>query len=701
MKRIFLVLLGLVCGMLLHAQQINIACVGNSITYGSGVVNREKNSYPAQLQAMLGDRYRVMNFGKSGATLLKKGNRPYWDTDEYAASLKSSPNLVFIKLGTNDSKAVNRPFFDQLEDDMKSLIHSYQQLPSAPRVVLLLPLPAFTSDSNGINGTVIREQIIPHVQRVAYETGVELVDLYQLFIDREDLLPDRVHPSSLGATVMAKRLYEVVVSESVAAPNWSRFTPASAASGNFYGYQMTSFTWKTRQVHIVKPKRTALGKPWIWRARFFGHEPQLDVSLLERGFHVVYCDAAELFGNAQAVQLWNAFYAELQRVGLHKKAVLEGMSRGGVYMYNWALANKEKVACIYADAAVLDLKSWPGGKGIGPGSAADWALFLEDYGLTEATAAEFRGSPLDNAEKIGRLGIPLLHVVGDADEVLPLPENTAPFEKRVRAVGGNITVTHKAGVGHHPHSLANPSPITDFVLRHTNRKVNFAALPAPASEYRSGAGWTEKADWWAQARDIDSMLAHHEKYDIVFLGNSITQGIAGNRPHVTHTPGRAAFNQVFSGHSWLSAGISGDRTQHVLWRLQHGAIKDHPPKCIVLTIGVNNFPDDDAGEIAVGIVKIKEWIQVNLPRTKLLLLGPLPAGTKPDDWRRIRYNEVHAKLATALKKTDRYIRLDKTVILPDGTLNPAYYSSDGIHLLEDGYRVWAEALKNEIDKLKL
>ncbi|MBU7578662.1 MAG: hypothetical protein KAF40_11425, partial [Flavihumibacter sp.] len=126
------------------AVPIRIACVGNSITYGSGVVNREKNSYPAQLQSMLGADYIVRNFGLGGTTLLKNGNKPYWESAQFQQSLEFQPDIVFIKLGTNDSKAVNRPFLKEFNKDLQALIKKYQDLASRPRVVLLLPMPSLS-----------------------------------------------------------------------------------------------------------------------------------------------------------------------------------------------------------------------------------------------------------------------------------------------------------------------------------------------------------------------------------------------------------------------------------------------------------------------------------------------------------------------------------------------------------------------------
>lgn len=244
--------------------------------------------------------------------------------------------------------------------------------------------------------------------------------------------------------------------------------PADKQLGKFCGFEMATFTFNGRQAKVVKPRQIGRMAPWIWRARFWGHEPQADSALLVRGFHVVYCDVAELFGNSQAIEIWNQYYALMTKAGLSSKVALEGFSRGGVYVYNWGMVNPEKVSCVYADAPVLDLKSWPGGKGRGPGSKRDWEIFKEDYHLkTEEEAAQFKGSPIDNVDKIVKAGFPMLHVCGDADEVVPMDENTDLFEKRVKALGGNIMVIHKPGIKHHPHSLKDPSPIVAFVLRAT------------------------------------------------------------------------------------------------------------------------------------------------------------------------------------------------------------------------------------------
>lgn len=246
--------------------------------------------------------------------------------------------------------------------------------------------------------------------------------------------------------------------------------PFAGQKSSFHSYDRYDFTYAGRQCIVVTPKTIAPGKPWIWRARFFGHEPQTDVALLGKGYHVAYIDVAGLFGSPEAVAIWNRFYAHLTEAhGFGSRPALEGMSRGGLIVYNWAAKNPDKVACIYADAPVCDIKSWPGGKGAGPGSPADWARCLEAYGLTEEQALTAKCNPIDHLEPLAKAHVPLLHVVGDADEVVPVVENTAILEERYKALKGSIRVIHKPGIGHHPHSLEDPTPIVEFILSHTSR----------------------------------------------------------------------------------------------------------------------------------------------------------------------------------------------------------------------------------------
>ena len=242
--------------------------------------------------------------------------------------------------------------------------------------------------------------------------------------------------------------------------------PGKASKWN--DFDRRDFVHEGLKCIVILPKSEAQGRPWVWRARFFGHQPQADITLLKLGFHVCYCEVGGLFGNKEAVERWNRFHTYLTREhGFSVKPALEGMSRGGLIIYNWAAANPDKVACIYGDAPVCDIRSWPGGMGKGKGGGGAWKGALKAHGITEAEAVNAPVSPIHKLAPIAKAKIPLLHVVGAADKVVPVEENSAVIVERYRKLGGEIKVISKPGVGHHPHALKDPKPIVDFIRKHT------------------------------------------------------------------------------------------------------------------------------------------------------------------------------------------------------------------------------------------
>ncbi|WP_315818458.1 GDSL-type esterase/lipase family protein [Paraflavitalea speifideaquila] len=447
-----------------------VACIGASITYGHGIDNREQYSFPAQLQTLLGKDYAIANYGVSGTTLLHKGDKPYWNTPQYQAALNNLPDIVVIDLGGNDSKLINRVYLGEYEKDYAELIQSFRQLSSHPRIILLLPIPSFLRDTTQIYDRVIVKDIIPRIQQVAYNEQVEVVDMHSLFVDQEKLMPDKIHPNGEGAGIYAQRLHALLTAKRDTVFNiftqLPHFVQDSMKKSSFYGYVRADFNYMTRKCKVVKPKWVAPNRPWVWRARFWGHEPQADIALLERGFHIVYCDVAELFGNPEAISAWNAYYALMTKNGLAKKTILEGMSRGGVYAFNWAAENPDRVAAVYVDNPVLDLKSWPAGLGRLPAYPKEYELFKTDYQLTSLEQVQgFKGSPIEKVPQIVKGHYPILILCADADEAVAPEENTIPFVEKVKALKGNITVIYKAGFKHHPHSLPNPTPIVEFIVK--------------------------------------------------------------------------------------------------------------------------------------------------------------------------------------------------------------------------------------------
>jgi acyl-CoA thioesterase-1 len=190
-----------------HKEPIRVACVGDSITFGAGVKDREHNSYPVQLGKLLGEKWDVKNFGHSGATLVKKGDSPYDKTKEYTQALEFQPNVVVIFLGTNDSKPQNWKYKDDYAGDYKDLIADFRKIDPKVRVYCCLPVPAFPPGAYKIRGDVIRGEAIPLIKGIAEETQATLIDLDTPLSDKEAMFPDKIHPNAKGAAVIAATVY--------------------------------------------------------------------------------------------------------------------------------------------------------------------------------------------------------------------------------------------------------------------------------------------------------------------------------------------------------------------------------------------------------------------------------------------------------------------------------------------------------------
>jgi pimeloyl-ACP methyl ester carboxylesterase len=235
---------------------------------------------------------------------------------------------------------------------------------------------------------------------------------------------------------------------------------------DYRGYDRYDFVVDGCKCTVAAPKVPAPGNQWIWRAEFFDAFPQIDLALLGKGFYLAYMSVGNTFGCPSAMAHFDVFHDVMtSQYGMAKKPVLEGLSRGGLYVYNWGAANPEKLLCILGDNPVCDFKSWPGGKGKGPGSPNDWAKLLKDYGFqSEREALAYGKNPIDNLASLAEHHVPLIHVCGDADEAVPYEENTVILKERYEKLGGEITVIVKPGFKHHPHGLDDPTPVVEFIF---------------------------------------------------------------------------------------------------------------------------------------------------------------------------------------------------------------------------------------------
>lgn len=200
-----------------EGDQIRVACVGDSITYGMSVINWFENTYPAQLGDMLGEDYHVLNFGFSAKTAQDNNEESYRDTKLYKKSKEYQPDIVILMLGSNDSKPYNFEGKEAFKQAERELIETYLNLESKPRIILATVNSGFyvhgdnegdyMYDINGENINIINEGI----KELAVEYGLPLVDTYEITKDHPEWYKlDGIHPDKNGQTAMAEAFYEAV-----------------------------------------------------------------------------------------------------------------------------------------------------------------------------------------------------------------------------------------------------------------------------------------------------------------------------------------------------------------------------------------------------------------------------------------------------------------------------------------------------------
>ena len=493
-----------------YTSPIKVACIGNSITYGSGIADRPRDSYPSQLARMLGEKWEVRNFGVGGRTLLKKGDFPFWNEEAYAQAKAFLPDVVIIKLGTNDTKPQNWKYSGEFLSDYRAMVKELKALSSHPKIYLCKPVPVYGSRW-GINDSIVIHGVIPAVEKLAKEENLPIIDLFTALSGKENLFPDQIHPNAEGAGLMAKAIYKVLTDKN--GDLVSAQYPGKKSE--WHGFTRYDFQLDRRECRIIVPEKAAPGKPWIWRARFPDWHYQMDSILIRKGFHVVYIDTDYLFGSPKCVEIWESFYKYLtSQYGLNNKVALEGVSRGGLYVYNFAKKYPEQVSCIYAEAPVCDFKSWPGGKGFSKGDPESWKSVMTAYNFpTEKDALEYDDNPMDNLEKMAAAKVPVFHSIGLNDSIVPPEENTYKLINRYIRLGGSATVySNTAGKqslqGHH-FPIDNLKAGVDFI-RNSYPEVN------PKLESKNYHTFRSKM------HNAQMVFEREKKGRVAFLGGSIT-----------------------------------------------------------------------------------------------------------------------------------------------------------------------------------
>jgi lysophospholipase L1-like esterase len=235
------------------AGLVRVACVGDSITYGYGLRDRQANAYPVWLGQWLGTNYDVRNFGVSATTLLHRGDYPYIGRPAYTNALDFKADIVVVDFGANDSKHPNDGSLDATNavnnwqhkgdfiGDYKELIAAFRAANPAAKIYICYPTPDFPGRW-GINDRTIRDEMIPMIHAVADETGAGVIDLHSALAGKADLfLPDTVHPNAAGARLMAAEIFRTLTGQS---PPEDNAEPAASAAQR---------PWRAKQYKVFPP----------------------------------------------------------------------------------------------------------------------------------------------------------------------------------------------------------------------------------------------------------------------------------------------------------------------------------------------------------------------------------------------------------------------------------------------------------------
>ena len=413
------------------------------------------------------------------------------------------------------------------------------------------------------------------------------------------------------------------------------------------GYDRFDFQVAGKKAYVVVPKVAASGKPWVWRARFPTYHAKVDQVLLGKGFHIAYIDVSGLFGAPKAVAVWDQFYKEMRKQGLASKVALKAVSRGGLIAYNWAKKNPEKVACIFAEVPVCDIKSWPGGKGKGIGSATDWKQAQKAYGKTEAQLLVWKGNPIDDLGALAKAKVPVMHVVGVQDKVVPHDENTDVLMKNYIQAGGVMTVranTKKPEKAHgHHFNLEAPGEIVAFIEHH--------CLQGPDSK--------EYFSIRSSMKNSRLVFERRKKGRVAFLGGSITYN-PGWRPMVC-----AHLSKRFKGtkFDFVHAGIPSFGSTPHAYRFSRDVLKKGPVDLLFIEAAVNdssNGRTDKEQQLAVeGIIRQARASNPNMDIIIMHFVDPSKIADYNKGWTP-KVIQNHEKVASHYKITSLDLALEVT-----------------------------------------
>ena len=440
------------------------------------------------------------------------------------------------------------------------------------------------------------------------------------------------------------------------------------------GHVRYDFTFDGSHATIVCPDSVISGKPWIWRPAFLGAFPSVDKALLKKGFHVVFYDMTHRYGSPQAVEQGRKFYDYLLSAWhFSPKVTLEGFSRGGYYALNWAIANPDKVACLYLDNPVCDMFSWPGEK------SKLWNDFLKEWGMTSVDKDNFKGNPLDNLASLASQQVPVIAVCGDSDRVVPFRDNMKLIRDRYQQLGAPVELIIKPGADHHPHSLENPEPVVDFICRNQ-------------PDYQEKQYLNERGT----LKNSFIRFEKERKGRVAFLGGSITE-MRGWR-ELTKDYLRRRF--PFTEFEFIDAGISSTGTTPHSYRFEQDVLRHGDIDLLFVEAAVNDHVNYFCAIDQVrGMEGIVRHALLANPSTDIVMLHFIhthflemyPKGRVPD----VILN--HERVANYYLIPSVHLAHEVSDRIAAGEFDWEQFG--GIHPAEPGHKIYAASLAHLLDKM--
>ena len=422
-------------------------------------------------------------------------------------------------------------------------------------------------------------------------------------------------------------------------------------STSWHGFEKINFQLDGTKAYYVKPRNPLPGNPWVWRAHFPDWHISMDSILLSRGFYIAYINTSNEYGAPRAMMVWNQFYHYLaDSLGFAAKVALEGVSRGGLYIYGWAKRNPDKVSCIYGEAPVCDFKSWPLGQGKGKGDPGSWKQLLDIYGLTQTQAIQYQDNPIDHLAGLAAFKVPIQHVISLQDKVVPPEENTFILVNRYLRLGGPASVYPMTRGpqelnGHH------------FVIEHPERWADFI--------YRSSYPVSHPLPYhdFYHIRDglphFYSLVTSNQPVTVAYLGGSITYN-PGWRDMLSRY-----LKERFPGASFrfIAAGIPSLGSVPHAFRLQRDVLDSAKVDLLFLEAAVN---DSENGTDSLSQIRALEGIIRHAKRSNPRMDIALFSFADPN------------KLAT-------YAKGDDPVAVHNHELIAAHYDLPSINLAREVY----------------